>query len=231
MEKLQASLMANRFNPQFIPSQVLKQLTTQPRRLIIYLLAILGACLLLIGGALEYNNINQKTSSSKSTSLTVSKEATVAGSLRVKSVKVDVEGAVVQPGIREIPYNYRIADVLNAAGGMSTKADRIYISKNINLAQVVTDGMKIYIPAQGETIATTTINSSVAKSKSTNSAVQAINLNTASSAELESLPGIGPVTAAKIIAARPYQNISELQTKKVVGPSVFAKIKDSIIAP
>ena len=55
-----------------------------------------------------------------------------------------------------------------------------------------------------------------------------VNINTASETELDALPGVGPVTAQKIISNRPYQKIDDLVSKKAVGASVFSKIKDQI---
>lgn len=219
-------------DPHFIHKSHLKQLATQPRRLIIPVLAIFGTVLMISGGVVEYIKTSQNISEIKRSTVSEFHESTVAGAVRGKIVKVDIQGAVVQPGVREIPYNSRIDDVLNAAGGLSPKADRTYVSKNINLAQVVVDGMKIYIPSLGEAPVTTMSSNSVAKQTNSNPTLTpSMNINTASSEELERLSGVGPVTAQKIIQGRPYQTISDLQTKKIVSASVFAKIKDDITAP
>lgn len=139
-----------------------------------------------------------------------------------KGIVVDIEGAVVKPGVYELPNNSRIQDLLITAGGLSAKADRNYVSKNINLAQKLTDGGKVYIPKINEQGANTNL---LPLSPNTQSVV---NLNTASVTDLDKLPGIGPVTAQKIISNRPYQNITELTSRKVVSSSVFEKIKDMI---
>lgn len=99
---------------------------------------------------------------------------------------------------------------------MTAKANRTSLSKSINLAQRVFDGMKIYIPEEN------------GSDKVTQPASPLININSATVKELDVLPGIGPVTADKIIAGRPYQNISELVSRKVVNSATFEKIKEKI---
>jgi competence protein ComEA len=135
----------------------------------------------------------------------------------VKIIIVDVAGAVEKPGVYKLPNNSRTADALISAGGLSAAADREAVSKTINLAQKLTDGSKIYIPS---------INESNSFNQSNKSNL--ININFASLLELDSLEGVGPVTAQKIIDNRPYQNISDLVTKKVLGKAMFEKIKDKL---
>ena len=66
------------------------------------------------------------------------------------TIFVDFEGAVEKPGVYELPADSRINDLLTAAGGLSAEADREWVKKNLNLAQKLVDGVKIYIPKQGE---------------------------------------------------------------------------------
>ncbi len=122
---------------------------------------------------------------------------------------VDVSGEVVKPGVYQLPAGSRVEDVLQIAGGETENADTDYIEKYLNRAAKVDDGQKIYIPATG-----------VQNTR--------VNINSASQAELEGLPGVGSVTAGKIVAGRPYQNISELIEKKIVGQKVYDQIKDQI---
>lgn len=145
------------------------------------------------------------------------KISSVAGEMKVKNVVVDISGAVEQPGVYAIPYDSRISNVLITAGGLSPKADRNYISRYINLAQRVSDGMKIYFPFENE-----------AFTSFPNQSTKLINVNIALVSELDALPGIGEVTANKIISARPYQDVAELVSKGVVSKSVFEKIKSLI---
>ncbi len=138
-------------------------------------------------------------------------------------IMVDVEGAVVNPGVYSLKQDARIKDSLIAAGGLSAKADREWVSKNLNLAMKLSDGAKIYIPAQGETKGVQGIAST------TESAVGGlININIASETDLDSLSGVGPATAQKIIDNRPYSSIQDLLSKKAVSQKIFDKIKDQI---
>ncbi len=126
-----------------------------------------------------------------------------------------------------MPQQSRIQDSLVAAGGLSAQADRVYISKNLNLATKLTDGAKVYIPFAGEAVGN---GQALNSSSSVDTVSGLINVNTSSQVGLESLPGIGPVTAQKIIAGRPYGSIQELLNKKIVGVKVFDQIKDKITA-
>ena len=142
----------------------------------------------------------------------------------IKTIFVDVEGAVVKPGLYKVPFDSRIQDALAAAGGLSASADRNYIAKNINLAIKLTDGAKIYIPNISESVNV----GGVLSVSDTTSASALVNINTASQSQLEALPGIGPVTAQKIIVSRPYSSVQELLEKKIVGAKVFGQIKDKL---
>ncbi len=140
-----------------------------------------------------------------------------------ESIIVDIEGAVVSPGVYTLPRDARIKDLIIKAGGLSEYADREYFAKNINLASKLVDGGKLYIPAKGEASSS---NSSPVGSGGTASSL--ININNASEKELDSLSGVGPVTASKIIQNRPYQAVEDLLSKKVVNSKVFEDIKDKI---
>lgn len=149
-------------------------------------------------------------------------ESSASSSAETKSTKimVDVEGAVVTPGVYELPYSSRVEDAIKAAGGLGQTADQAWISKNVNLAGKLVDGGKLYIPSVGEATAV--------QGAQTSSIASLVNINSASSSQLEALPGIGVVTAGKIIDNRPYGTIEELKTRKVVSNSVFEKIKEKI---
>src|SRR4030067_2602546 len=138
-------------------------------------------------------------------------------------IMIDIEGAVANPGLHSLDPDSRIDDAVGAAGGFTSKADRRWISKNLNLAAKLSDGQKIYIPKMGEVAENTTPTPQVASEISGK-----ININTATEAQLDTLPGIGPVRAGKIIAGRPYKSIEDLLTKKAVGEGTFEKIKSLI---
>lgn len=148
-----------------------------------------------------------------------------------KQIVIDIEGAVIKPGVYKLSEDARVQDALIKAGGMSDKADREKVAKGLNLAARVTDGGKIYIPFQGESAppAGGAAGSIAGSSDVMGDSVSGlININTASEGELDSLSGVGPVTATKIISNRPYEKIEDLVSKKSVGQSVFEKIKDKI---
>lgn len=131
-------------------------------------------------------------------------------------IMVHVDGAVKSPGVYKLSSDSRVKDAVAAAGGLASEADEA----KINLAAKVADGQKIHIASQSEAVGNT--------QQATSSESNLININTASEAELDKLPGIGPVTAAKIINLRPYGAVEELLSKKAVSSSVYGKIKDLI---
>jgi len=137
-------------------------------------------------------------------------------------VVVDISGEVKNPGVYSLPSGTRVMEAIEAAGGFGQGADKAWISKSLNLAEKVTDGQKILIPSvsQGASSLVTSPKSGEISGK--------ININTASEAQLDTLYGIGPVRAGKIIANRPYSSIEELVSKKVFGESTLEKIKDQI---
>lgn len=148
--------------------------------------------------------------------------------LSKEPIYVDIAGAVESPGVYEMPPDARVQDVLTEAGGLSKKADHQGIAKTMNLASSVTDGMKLYFPFQGETAVLGTSAQSNGMTDSGAGTGGLVNLNQASSTALEDLPGIGEVTAKKIMEGRPYSSVQELKEKKIVGDSVYGKIKDLV---
>ncbi len=143
-----------------------------------------------------------------------------------KTLKVDIEGAVLNPGVYYFEEGAIVNDALNKAGGLNQVADLAYVSKNINKAEALSDEQKIYIPAVGEIITPVESTKEVSSSKSNISGK--ININTATLEELDSLPGIGLTYAQRIIDGRPYSSIEEIKNIKGIGDSTFEKIKDQI---
>lgn len=138
-------------------------------------------------------------------------------------VVVDVGGAVRSPGVYRLPAGSRVGDAIAAAGGYGARVDAELADRQLNLAAVVHDGDEIHVPARGEDTAPT-----AADGGSGSTAGRPIDLNRASADQLDTLPGIGPVTAAKIIAARelaPFASVDDLATRKVVGPATLEKIR------
>jgi competence protein ComEA len=149
-------------------------------------------------------------------------EPSAAGATAGPALIVDVQGAVVSPGVHTVPAGGRVADAIAAAGGYSTQVDIAAAAVALNLAEHLVDGQKIHVPARGEVV-TLPVGATEPPAGG-----GLIDINHASQEQLESLPGIGPVTAAKIIAARPFATIDELDSRGVVGPSVIEQIRDLI---
>lgn len=136
-------------------------------------------------------------------------------------ITIDVEGAVNNPGVYELPQASRVEDAISKAGGLAASADIEAISQTINRAAKLVDGAKLYFPkagVQGAQFGESVIGSTVST----------VNINTASSEELEKLSGVGPATAKKIIENRPYQTLEEVVGKKALGQSLFEKLKGQL---
>jgi competence protein ComEA len=134
---------------------------------------------------------------------------------------VYISGAVQQPDVYQVPVAARVKDVVLAAGGLTEDA----AIDEINLAEHVTDAQHIHIRRQGEP--------SPNQASSIDNAAEGskdglVNLNTASAADLDSLPGIGQSLAERIVEYRttngPFQSIEDLQKVKGIGPALFAKL-------
>jgi competence protein ComEA len=137
---------------------------------------------------------------------------------------VDVEGGVNLPGIHRLPAGSRVADALGAAGGYAESADLAAAARTLNLAAAVVDGQQIYVPVVGETPG----------SGGGGGGDGLVNLNRASQSELEDLPGIGPVTAQKIIdarAERPFATLDELVTREVLTARQLEQIAELVTVP
>jgi competence protein ComEA len=141
------------------------------------------------------------------------------------NIQVDISGAVASPGVYELTPDSRLKDLVDRAGGFLNNANREYISKYLNMAQKLSDASKIYIPTKGEDYDEFSRQNSVAGVSTAN----LVDLNKATSSQLESLPGIGPSTANKIVDARPYQKVEDLVNKKIVGKAVYEKIKKLVV--
>ncbi|OGD88203.1 hypothetical protein A3D04_04055 [Candidatus Curtissbacteria bacterium RIFCSPHIGHO2_02_FULL_40_16b] len=135
----------------------------------------------------------------------------------LNKIIVHVDGAVNKPGVYELTIDSRVNDLVAAAGGLTEDAN----TQAINLAAKLSDGQKAHIASINDPVSI--------KNPDTGSGVTGlINVNTASEAQLDTLPGVGPVTAGKIIASRPYSSVEELLSKKAVGRATFDKIKDLV---
>lgn len=141
---------------------------------------------------------------------------------------VDLEGAVEKPGVYELPSGSKLNDLLIQAGGFSAEADREWAEKNLNLAQRLNDGVKIYIPRESEAYQSWPTSGDGQVAGLSASLARKININTASANELDSLWGIGTARAAAIIEGRPYSSPEELLSRKIIPSNVYERIKEEI---
>lgn len=146
------------------------------------------------------------------------------------NIVVDVSGSVVRPGVYQLRSGSRVEDAMVSAGGLDADADSAWVAAHINRAAVLTDGQKIYIPYDGEKEITSHNDTSYNNSDSSIFGVELerISINTSLQSQLETLPGVGPVTASKIISNRPYSSVEDLKTQKVIGEKLFESIKNSL---
>lgn len=154
-----------------------------------------------------------------------------AKSSSVAEVYVDVDGAVVRPGVYRLKDGARVSQAIDAAGGLTTEAD----VTGLNRASKVTDGQKIYVPTVGEQQAAAAVDGAESGSATTSGAGSSsglVNINTASAAELQTLSGIGPSMAQSIIDERskngPFASVDDLMRVSGIGEKKLAKIKDGI---
>lgn len=206
-----------------------------------------------------------------------------------KKLKVDLAGAINIPGVYELPVGSRLQDVLAMGGGFVDEVSSLWVSKNLNLSQIVNDGEKVYIPFEWDLVGLTeeggpevkvlnmgvisgskqqkavanvikeitgSIAASGLQSSQSNSSADTIgfvsgtsygsastgflegasgsfvsnlvNVNIASSAELDKLPGIGPAFAGRIIENRPYVDFSEFKDKSGLSANLAESLKGLI---
>jgi competence protein ComEA len=185
--------------------------------------------LLIIVGIISGKLIN--TTNSKVEVLDSPSAITNDVSKDLNNIVIDISGAVQNPGVYHLSGGSRVEDAIIAASGLSANADRALVDKSINRAAKLIDGQKIYIPAIKQSnvlgASNSTTQSNVAQSNTTSDS-SLVNINQGSLQELESLPGIGPVYAQNITDHRPYSDLSELTSKKIIPQSTFNKIKDMI---
>jgi competence protein ComEA len=145
------------------------------------------------------------------------------------TLTLEVAGAVEKPGLVVLTSGSRVGDAVAAAGGFQKTADKAVINQELNLARVVQDGEKVYIPFTGERLQnkeqtpTSELSSTVKDADPSK-----VSINTATESELDSLDGIGQARAASIVQNRPYQSLDELITKKVLPQSTYDAIKQNI---
>ena len=142
-------------------------------------------------------------------------------------VVVHVAGAVMRPGVYRLAGESRLADALDAAGGPAADAE----PDGVNLAARLTDGERVYVPRRGEAPPSGAMTASGGAS-GTGAPAGPIDLNTATAADLEALPGVGPATAAAIVEYRQQQgrfrSVDELLEVRGIGEAKLAVIRPKV---
>ena len=177
---------------------------------------LLGGVILLFFLPQRGEPIQLVTATPKSAALT---------SATYSTVQVHVTGAVKNPGVYVLLENARNMDAITAAGGATSEADL----ERINLSEFINDGQRVYVPYKGEPISTSERSSTISLSPTVPTLV---NINTADADALMSLPGIGEVKAAAIIAYRetygPFTSIEALLNVKGIGQSTLEGLREHI---
>jgi len=130
----------------------------------------------------------------------------------ISEIVVQVDGEVVRPGLYRLPPGARVADAIRFAGGITAGAD----PDAINAARPLRDGERVRVAARG-------------REPQTDGSPRAVNVNTASAPELESLPGIGPVLARRIADYRrshgPFRRLEDLLQVQGIGPALLRRLR------
>ena len=204
--------------------------------IIIFMVAIIIYYIYSTLNNAEYDTEDISTNSSLAVNNTEIQNISIEENVtEAEEILVHVSGCVKEEKIVSLPDGSRVNDAIEAAGGLTKEADL----SNINLAYILEDGEKIYIPKKGEEIpennsssmlspSTSVTSSSSSSSKNTSK----VNINKATEAELETIPGIGPSTALKIINYRnengKFKSIEDVKNISGIGDAKYEKMKNYI---
>ena len=168
---------------------------------------------------------------------TLSEGSGQTGAVQTGDIYVDIGGAVKSPMLAVLPPGSRVEDAINKAGGLTSDADL----NTINRAEVLVDGQKVYIPKKGETgIDTGGVSSGtgsgatsgVTSGSAGSSASGKVNINLADSTQLQTITGVGPATAQKILDYRTrngrFNSIEDLKNVSGIGDKTFEKMRDQV---
>ena len=206
-------------------------LNKKQKIIVIILITIIGI------GIYCYTNAIENTSEEELENVLEIAQDNTTKETEEKNIFVHIAGCVQKEGMLELSANCRIADAIEKAGGLTQEADL----SDINLAYLLEDGMKIYIPNQNERQENNENAENTAKAENTpsmqiqdtNTKQDVININTATQEELDTLPGIGPATATKIIEYRKekgkFKQKEEIKEVSGIGEAKYEKIKEYIM--
>lgn len=172
--------------------------------------------------------------------------AVTSKAAQAKTVRVQVSGAVLEPGIYDVPANCRVEEAIAAAGGLTENAD----SERVNLVRKVRDGMQIRVPVQkaartsrtqrknaqataglGESASEKYGSAKAGSGKKNNNQMPRVRINSASASELQQLPGIGPALAQRIVETRSrgrFTSTEDLLRVPGIGKAKMAKLRDYV---
>lgn len=157
-----------------------------------------------------------------STSVSTTSDGAPSTTAPPDTVVVHVAGAVVAAGVFELPAGSRVVDAVQAAGGTVADAQ----PDAVNLAALLVDGERIYVPRVGEEVPAPSPPSGAS------TPTGPLDLNTATAEQLDDLPGVGPATAAAIVAHRdthgPFSSVEELADVRGIGPAKLAAIRELV---
>lgn len=187
---------------------------------------IIGFILIIVGIGMNFKNNFLEKPKVKLTTKNISPTEIVDTQV-YKEVTIDIAGEVINPGVYKLKGEPRVNDALVLADGLAAGADRDWVEKNLNQAERLVDGQKIYIPKVGENI---TSGGNVLGTNQSNNKI--IRINTATIEDLDRLSGVGPAIAQRIIDYRNkvggFKSIEELKLVSGIGDKMFEKIKDEI---
>jgi len=201
-------------------SDRLEELRRDPR-----LIGALVGLVAIAGGVAWWRSSDARPpGASSATPVTGSGGDTHASSTTAATVYVHVVGAVRAPGVVQLPSDARVVDAIAAVGGAADDADL----QQVNLAARVADGQRIAVPRAGEVLPP----EAAGGAPSDGAAAGPLNLNAATAAQLEELPGIGPALAEAIVRERErmggFRTIDDLQRVRGIGPARFEQLRDLV---
>ncbi len=213
------------------------------RRLFLLIFRFLPFCLILIAISLAWPALESLRASADSLECYCpscpENLLPESGLQKLGRLKVEIAGAVNKPGIYELDLGQRRADLLAAAGGIDAEASLVFMAKTFNLSSTLSDGEKVYIPYAWEEewqlapLASVGVSPDKTEAPGSDASLyndksKLISINSASTKELESLPGIGEKRASDIISNRPYSSFNDLVSGGIITQSIFDSIKELI---